>query len=191
MDKRSPVSQLKELIRERHAGDAGVVYCLSRNRVEEVAAALQEAGIAALPYHAGLDGSVRSRNQDRFLNEDGIVIVATVAFGMGIDKPDIRLVMHAQMPASIEAYVQECGRAGRDGEPADCVLLFREGDRALQQFFAGGHVPSREELSAVWQALASHTPQGGWLPAALAEMARLPQRRLDQVLAALRSVRAV
>ncbi|PMU64980.1 ATP-dependent DNA helicase RecQ, partial [Pseudomonas sp. FW215-L2] len=85
---------LKEFIRERHAGDAGVVYCLSRNRVEEVAAALAEAGIAALPYHAGLDSSVRSRNQDRFLNEDGIVIVATIAFGMGIDKPDVRFVAH-------------------------------------------------------------------------------------------------
>jgi len=119
------------------------------------------------------------------------VMVATNAFGMGIDKPDIRLVLHAQMPASIEAYVQECGRAGRDGEPADCVLLFREGDRALQQFFTGGQLPSREELSAVWRALASHTPQGGWLPAALAGVARLPQRRLDQVLAALRSVRAL
>ena len=112
VDKRNAVSQLKEFIRERHAGDAGVVYCLSRNRVEEVAAALAEAGIPALPYHAGLDGGVRSRNQDRFLNEDGIVIVATIAYGMGIDKPDVRFVAHLDLPKSIEAYYQETGRAG-------------------------------------------------------------------------------
>src|SRR3954467_8768745 len=109
VEKRNATAQLKDFIRERHAGDAGVVYCLSRKRVDEVAAALDDAGIAALPYHAGLDSSVRSRNQDRFLNEDGIVIVATIAFGMGIDKPDVRFVAHLDLPKSIEAYYQETG----------------------------------------------------------------------------------
>ncbi|MGY4500123.1 superfamily II DNA helicase RecQ [Bradyrhizobium sp. GM24.11] len=133
VDKRNAVSQLKEFIRERHAGDAGVVYCLSRNRVEEVAAALAEAGIAALPYHAGLDSSVRSRNQDRFLNEDGIVIVATIAFGMGIDKPDVRFVAHLDLPKSIEAYYQETGRAGRDGKPSAAWMAYGLSDIVQQR----------------------------------------------------------
>lgn len=170
---------------------SAIVYCATVREATALHGQLRDAGLAAGLYHGKCPKAARDATQEAFMRDETRVMVATNAFGMGIDKPDIRLVMHAQMPASIEAYVQECGRAGRDGEPADCVLLFREGDRALQQFFAGGHVPSREELSAVWQALASHTPQGGWLPAALAEVARLPQRRLDQVLAALRSVRAV
>src|SRR6476620_5094865 len=133
VDKRNAVSQLKEFIRERHAGDAGVVYCLSRKRVEEVAAALDDAGIAALPYHAGLDSSVRSRNQDRFLNEDGIVIVATIAFGMGIDKPDVRFVAHLDLPKSIEAYYQETGRAGRDGKPSAAWMAYGLSDIVQQR----------------------------------------------------------
>ena len=133
VDKRNAVSQLKEFIRERHAGDAGVVYCLSRNRVEEVAAALDDAGIAALPYHAGLDSSIRSRNQDRFLNEDGIVIVATIAFGMGIDKPDVRFVAHLDLPKSIEAYYQETGRAGRDGKPSAAWMAYGLSDIVQQR----------------------------------------------------------
>ena len=124
VDKKNAVGQLKAFIAERHAGDAGIVYCLSRARVEEVALALADAGIAALPYHAGLDASVRARHQDRFINEDGVVIVATVAFGMGIDKPDVRYVAHLDLPKSIEAYYQETGRAGRDGKPSTAWMAY-------------------------------------------------------------------
>ncbi|HEV6965582.1 RecQ family ATP-dependent DNA helicase, partial [Roseateles sp.] len=178
----------------RHLQDedgSAIVYCATVREATALHRLLREAGLPVGLYHGKLPAAERSAGQEAFMAGEHRLMVATNAFGMGIDKPDIRLVLHAQMPASIEAYVQECGRAGRDGEPADCVLLFREGDRALQQFFAGGQLPSREELAAVWRALASHTPQRGWLPAALAEMARLPQRRLGQVLAALRSVRAL
>ena len=133
VDKKNSVAQLKEFIRERHAGEAGIIYCLSRNRVEDVAAALSEDGIVALPYHAGLEGSVRSRHQDRFLNEDGIVIVATIAFGMGIDKPDVRFVAHLDLPKSIEAYYQETGRAGRDGKPSAAWMAYGLSDIVQQR----------------------------------------------------------
>jgi ATP-dependent DNA helicase RecQ len=183
----------RELILRRLQAGTGsaIVYCATVREATALHRQLREADVPARLYHGKLPKAEREAAQDAFMRDESRVMVATNAFGMGIDKPDIRLVLHAQMPASIEAYVQECGRAGRDGEPADCVLLFREGDRALQQFFTGGQAPTREELRSVWRALASHTPQGGWLPAALAEVARLPQRRLDQVLAALRSVRAL
>jgi len=175
---------------DEHPGSA-IVYCATVREATALHRKLSEAGAPVGLYHGKLPPKERTATQERFMRDECRVMVATNAFGMGIDKPDIRLVLHAQMPASIEAYVQECGRAGRDGEPADCLLLFREGDRALQQFFAGGQAPTREELGSVWRALASHTPQGGWLPVALAEMARMPQRRLAQALAALRSVRAL
>jgi ATP-dependent DNA helicase RecQ len=124
IDKKNAVGQLKTFIAERHSGDAGIVYCLSRARVEEVSLALADAGIAALPYHAGLDAGVRARHQDRFINEDGVVIVATIAFGMGIDKPDVRFVAHLDLPKSIEAYYQETGRAGRDGKPSAAWMAY-------------------------------------------------------------------
>ena len=133
VDKKNAQTQLKAFIAERHAGDAGIVYCLSRAKVEDTAAALTKAGIAALPYHAGLDASLRARNQDRFINEDGIVIVATVAFGMGIDKPDVRFVAHLDLPKSIEAYYQETGRAGRDGKPAAAWMTYGLADIVQQR----------------------------------------------------------
>ncbi len=111
-----------------HAGENGIVYCLSRKKVDETAAWLAGEGIRALPYHAGLDRETRDRNQDVFIAEDGVVIVATVAFGMGIDKPDVRFVAHLDLPASIEAYYQETGRAGRDGQPAEAWMTYGMAD---------------------------------------------------------------
>ena len=124
VEKRNATAQLNSFISERHPGSAGIVYCLSRAKVEGTAAALSKAGIQALPYHAGLDARVRARHQDRFINEDGVVIVATIAFGMGIDKPDVRFVAHLDLPKSIEAYYQETGRAGRDGKPSSAWMAY-------------------------------------------------------------------
>src|SRR4051794_22299054 len=133
VDKQNAPAQLKAFIAERHAGDAGIVYCLSRAKVEDTAAALTNAGVPALPYHAGLDANLRARNQDGFINEDGVVIVATIAFGMGIDKPDVRFVAHLDLPKSIEAYYQETGRAGRDGKPASAWMAYGLSDIVQQR----------------------------------------------------------
>lgn len=133
VDKQNAPAQLKAFIDDRHRGHSGVVYCLSRAKVEDIAETLSRSGLTALPYHAGLPAEIRARNQDRFLNEDGVVIVATIAFGMGIDKPDVRFVAHLDLPKSIEAYYQETGRAGRDGKPSDAWMAYGLSDIVQQR----------------------------------------------------------
>ncbi|MFD8634589.1 DNA helicase RecQ [Streptomyces sp. NPDC059533] len=136
--KNNPLKQLLELIRTEHDGDAGVVYCLSRASVEKTAAFLVEQGIDAVAYHAGMDSRTRAANQSRFLREDGVVVVATIAFGMGIDKPDVRFVAHLDLPKSVEGYYQETGRAGRDGEPATAWLAYGLQDVVQQRKMIDG-----------------------------------------------------
>ncbi|MDT9687286.1 DNA helicase RecQ [Streptomyces sp. P9(2023)] len=136
--KNSPTKQVLDLIRTEHDGDAGVVYCLSRASVEKTAAFLVEHGVDALPYHAGMDSRTRAANQARFLREDGVVMVATIAFGMGIDKPDVRFVAHLDLPKSVEGYYQETGRAGRDGEPATAWLAYGLQDVVQQRKMIDG-----------------------------------------------------
>ncbi|MET8855700.1 DNA helicase RecQ [Streptomyces sp. NPDC004579] len=122
--KADPKKQLLSFLREEHAGDAGIVYCLSRNSVEKTAEFLSRNGIEAVPYHAGLDSGTRAAHQSRFLREEGLVVVATIAFGMGIDKPDVRFVAHLDLPKSVEGYYQETGRAGRDGLPSTAWMAY-------------------------------------------------------------------
>ncbi|MEV7226948.1 DNA helicase RecQ [Polymorphospora sp. NPDC051019] len=136
--KREPRRQLLDLLRNEHAGDAGIVYCLSRASVEKTAEFLVQNGIAALPYHAGLEAATRAENQKRFLREDGLIMVATIAFGMGIDKPDVRFVAHLDLPKSVEGYYQETGRAGRDGLPSTAWLAYGLQDVVQQRKMIDG-----------------------------------------------------
>jgi ATP-dependent DNA helicase RecQ len=154
--KDEPRKQLLDLLRTEHPGDAGIVYCLSRASVEKTAEFLVGNGIAALPYHAGLDQQTRARNQSRFLREDGLVMVATIAFGMGIDKPDVRFVAHLDLPKSVEGYYQETGRAGRDGQPATAWLAYGLADVVQQRKMiqtSDGDAAHRRVLSAQLDAM--------------------------------------
>nr|WP_052105111.1 DNA helicase RecQ [Cellulomonas bogoriensis] len=149
--KDNPRAQLVDLLRTEHDGDAGIVYCLSRKSVEATAEHLTAQGIPALPYHAGLDRRVRSENQSRFLREDGLVMVATIAFGMGIDKPDVRFVAHLDLPKSVEGYYQETGRAGRDGLPSTAWLAYGLADVVQQRRLidsSDGDAAHRRRMSA-------------------------------------------
>jgi ATP-dependent DNA helicase RecQ len=128
LDKKNPLEQLRRFIAAEHPEDAGIVYCLTRRAVDDTARWLTAQGRAALPYHAGLDAAIRERHQERFLREEGIVVVATIAFGLGIDKPNVRFVAHLDVPKNLEAYYQETGRAGRDGLPADAWMTYGAAD---------------------------------------------------------------
>lgn len=133
-EKTGTTQQMLRFLQPRR-GESGIVYCLSKRKTEEVAATLNANGLTALPYHAGMEMKAREENQRRFQHEQGLIMVATIAFGMGIDKPDVRFVLHVDLPASIEAYYQETGRAGRDGLPSEALMLYGAGDIALRRRF--------------------------------------------------------
>jgi ATP-dependent DNA helicase RecQ len=144
--KAAPRTQLVRFLADEHPREAGIVYCQTRAKVDEVAAALVQQGLPAHPYHAGLDKAVRARNQDRFVKDEAVIMVATIAFGMGIDKPDVRFVVHLDLPKSLEAYYQETGRAGRDGLPAEAYMLYGLADVArLRGMAEASELPDKQK----------------------------------------------
>ena len=172
--------------RVRSLEGTGIVYAATVKTAEAVHAALAEAGVEAALYHGRLSAGERRASQDAFMSGERRVIVATGAFGLGIDKPDVRFVLHAQMPSGLDAYYQEAGRAGRDGEPARCTLLFLHSDRSVQQFFLAGRYPSLEDLDALHRALLRDPPTGDrWTFGMLDEALELPSAKLEVALALL------
>ena len=145
--KRRAYEQLVRLLRERR-GESAIIYCLSRKDTEELSDRLGDEGFQALPYHAGMDAGTRRRNQERFIRDEVNIIAATIAFGMGIDKPDVRLVVHQELPKSLEAYYQQTGRAGRDSLPSDCVMFYSYGDKIKQDFFIDQIEDGKEKRNA-------------------------------------------